>query len=83
MLRIAVDLTVPSDNVDLQKELTPFINEVTSRTMKTIVSISQQHASHLESLADPKSIVTEIFAPHFTAARPGPIDCGALTSQLS
>ena len=71
---------------DLQKELTPFINEVTSRTMKTIVSISQQYASHLESLADPKSIVTEILnalVPHFTAVRPAPIDYDALISQLS
>jgi len=71
---------------DLQKELTPFINEVTSRTMKTIVSISQQYASHLESLADPESIVNEILnalAPHFTAIRPAPIDYDALTSQLS
>ena len=73
-------------NQDLQKELTPFINEVTSRTMKTIVSISQQYASHLESLADPKSIVSEVssaLAPQFTAIRPTPIDYDALTSQLS
>ena len=71
---------------DLQKELTPFINEVTSRTMKTIVSISQQYASHLESLADPESIVHEVLnalIPHFTAIRPAPIDYDALTSQLS
>ena len=71
---------------DLQKELTPFINEVTSRTMKTIVSISQQYASRLESLTDPKSIVGEILnalTPHFTAIRPAPIDYDALTSQLS
>ncbi|KAF9651983.1 hypothetical protein BDM02DRAFT_3266639 [Thelephora ganbajun] len=71
---------------DLQKELTPFINEVTSRTMKTIVSISQQYASRLESLADPASIVNEILnalTPHFTAIRPTPIDYDTLTSQLS
>jgi len=71
---------------DLQKELTPFINEVTSRTMKTIVSISQQYASRLENLADPESIVNEILnalTPHFTAIRPVPIDYDALTSQLS
>jgi len=71
---------------DLQKELTPFINEVTSRTMKTIVSISQQYASHLESLADSESIVNEILnalTPHFTAICPAPIDYEALTSQLS
>jgi len=74
------------DSQDLQKELTPFINEVTSRTMKTIVSISQQYASRLESLADPKSIVGEILnalTPHFTAIRPSPIDYDTLTSQLS
>ena len=73
-------------NLDLQKELTPFVNEVTSRTMKTIVSISQQYASHLESLADPGSIVNEILNalnPHFAAIRPAPIDYDALTSQLS
>ena len=73
-------------NLDLQKELTPFINEVTSRTMKTIVSISQQYASHLESLADPGSFVNEILNalnPHFAAIRPAPIDYDALTSQLS
>lgn len=71
---------------DLQRELTPFINEVTSRTMKTIVSISQQYASRLESLADPESIVHEILnalTPHFAAIRPAPIDYDALTSQLS
>lgn len=71
---------------DLQKELTPFINEVTSRTMKTIVSISQQYASRLESLADTKPIVSEILnalTPHFTAIRPAPIDYDVLTSQLS
>jgi len=71
---------------DLQKELTPFINEVTSRTMKTIVSISQQYASRLESLADPESIVNEILnalTPHFTAIHPATIDYDALTSQLS
>ena len=71
---------------DLQKELTPFINEVTSRTMKTIVSISQQYASRLETLADPESIVNEVLnalIPHFTAIRPAPIDYDALTSQLS
>ena len=71
---------------DLQKELTPFINEVTSRTMKTIVSISQQYASRLESLADPESIVHEILnalTPHFTAIHPIPIDYDTLTSQLS
>lgn len=71
---------------DLQKELTPFINEVTSRTMKTIVSISQQYASRLENLADPKSIVGEILnalTPHFTSIHPTPIDYDALTSQLS
>ena len=74
------------DSQDLQKELTPFINEVTSRTMKTIVSISQQYASRLESLADPKSIVGEILnalTPQFTAIRPSPIDYDTLTSQLS
>jgi hypothetical protein len=71
---------------DLQKELTPFINEVTSRTMKTIVSISQQYASRLESLADPEPIVNEVLnalTPHFTAIRPAPIDYDTLTSQLS
>ena len=71
---------------DLQKELTPFINEVTSRTMKTIVSISQQYASRLESLADPKAIVGEILnslTSHFTAINPAPIDYDTLTSQLS
>ena len=71
---------------DLQKELTPFINEVTSRTMKTIVSISQQYASRLENLAHPESMVNEILnalTPHFTAIRPAPIDYDALTSQLS
>lgn len=73
-------------NTDLQKELTPFINEVTSRTMKTVVSISQQYASHLESLADPGSIANEILNaldPHFAAMRPASIDYDALTSQLS
>ena len=71
---------------DLQKELTPFINEVTSRTMKTIVSISQQYASHLESLADSKSIVSEVLnalTPHLTAIQPAPVDYDTLTSQLS
>ena len=73
-------------NPDLQKELTPFINEVTSRTMKTIVSISQQYASHLESLADSGSIVNEILNalnPHFASMRPTPIDYDVLISQLS
>jgi hypothetical protein len=80
-----VEARSPS-SMDLQKELTPFINEVTSRTMKTIVSISQQYASHLERLADPESIVNEILNalnPHFAAIRPAPIDYDALTSQLS
>jgi hypothetical protein len=83
MRRIEVQ---PHNSQDLQKELTPFINEVTSRTMKTIVSISQQYASRLESLADPNSIVNEILnalTPHFTAIRPAPIDYDTLTSQLS
>jgi len=71
---------------DMQKELTPFINEVTSRTMKTIVSILQQYASRLEGLANPESIVNEILqalTPHFTAIRPAPIDYDTLTLQLS
>ena len=74
------------DNLDLQKELTPFINEVTSRTMKTIVSISQQYASHLESLADSGTIANEILDalnPHFASIRPAPIDYDLLTAQLS
>lgn len=74
------------NNLDLQKELTPFINEVTSRTMKTIVSISQQYASHLESLVDSGSIVDDILNalnPHFASIRPTPIDYDVLTSQLS
>ena len=72
--------------LDLQKELTPFINEVTSRTMKTIVSISQQYASHLESLADSGFIAKEILSAlnsHLASIHPAPIDYDALTSQLS
>lgn len=74
------------NHLDLQKELTPFINEVTSRTMKTIFSISQQYASRLESLADSGSIVNEILSalnPHFASIHPAPIDYDLLTSQLS
>ena len=74
------------NNLDLQKELTPFINEVTSRTMKTVVSISQQYASHLESLVDSGTIVNEILNalnPHLASMRPVPIDYDVLTSQLS
>ena len=76
----------PHSNLDLQKELTPFINEVTSRTMKTIVSITQQYASHLESLTDSGSIVNEILNaldPRFASICPAPIDYDALTSRLS
>jgi hypothetical protein len=73
-------------NPDLQKELTPFINEVTSRTMNTIVSISQQYASHLESLTDSGSVANEILKalnPHFASILPAPIDYDVLTAQLS
>jgi hypothetical protein len=83
MRRIEVQ---PYNSQDLQKELTPFINEATSRTMKTIVSISQQYAARLESPADPNSIAGEILnrlTPHLTAICPMPINYDTLASWLS
>ena len=78
--------TQSHNNLDLQKELKPFINEVNSRTMNTILSISEQYASNLERLADPSFIVNEILNalnPHFASIHPEPIDYDVLTSQLS